>query len=890
MDHHVVLADVEFRYTGTEDFAWLGLRFESDGARLKLPLLNELINHPELINSLLILIGIVASHSCELRNTLVDPVTLLLGSSELHRRLDNLLARKQTFCFLLINPDDFKQINQQHGRRIGDQILYQVAVVLRRLLGASAILSRYGAAHFAAIVPYQSHIISEKKAIDLQQALTGQLYAKRSIMLNFRIGMVTQSADSQSELSASSVILLADEALAAAKQSSKEMVMTWDDSIVSSSLSSHDRLRGIFSTAENKNYRNMLLLWEFSSLISTSSNLDSLLSQFVNCLYQHFEPTHLFVMALSKKASQNKASEQYKQTLISGCLKNDNKPSELSLLHQISCYQADVIEQCKQRSTMIYQCVKQKTDQSIANCYAFPIITEGRYLGCVYMQGSVDCFQIDPSDKLLVDALLGQIANLLERIHLESELKHHQQQEQLRLRQEVKALRSALEHANLVYCSPQMEKLLAKVQKVASTDASVLVVGETGTGKELLAQTIHSISPRASNPFVIIDCGSIPEGLTESELFGHEKGAFTSAGVENRGRIIEAEGGTLVLDEVGEIPLLVQAKLLRFVQEKQFTAVGSSKTRKVDVRIIAVTNRDLAKEVAAGRFREDLYFRLQVVEIKSPALRDRPSDIPYLIEHFLSVYSSQYKKPAKHLSMEARQQALRYPWPGNVRELQNLVIRAAILTDSSEIGPADFFLETSDQVEQLVSPSNDDSIGHSISLPVDVSKSAFDYTHVRDVDLDPDNLASHWQKLRELVSHQIQLVTSQYPMPPIPFGDWLNDDLVLIAYKKADNVSRQAALLIGIPESTFRRKLKKARGLSVNNLAPRTSEWDEVRRQLSYLVERKNSRKQDLNKKIQQLLFSEIMELIPQNIGVSARLMGVSEPTFRKRLAVHSNN
>ena len=207
-------------------------------------------------------------------------------------------------------------------------------------------------------------------------------------------------------------------------------------------------------------------------------------------------------------------------------------------------------------------------------------------------------------------------------------------------------------------------------------------MGESGTGKELVSRAIHYQSPRKAHPFVTINCAAIPETLIESELFGHERGAFTNAIEKKLGRCEIAHQGTLFLDEIGELSLLTQAKILRFLEEKEFTRVGGSKTIKVDVRLIAATNKDLTQEIKNGEFREDLYYRINVVPIVIPPLRERKEDIPLLVEHFVKKYNDENNKKVKGLSPEALEWMVRYEWPGNVRELENLIERMVALTSN----------------------------------------------------------------------------------------------------------------------------------------------------------------------------------------------------------------
>ena len=235
--------------------------------------------------------------------------------------------------------------------------------------------------------------------------------------------------------------------------------------------------------------------------------------------------------------------------------------------------------------------------------------------------------------------------------------------------------------SGMIGSSPQMKELYAKIRKVAPTSATVLINGETGTGKELVAKALHQESPRTQRPLISVNCAAIPDTLIEAELFGHEKGAFTGAASNREGLVAAADGGTLFLDEIGELPLEAQARLLRVLQEGEVRPIGSVESRKVDVRLVAATHRDLGKLSREGKFREDLYFRINVVQLKLPPLRERGKDILTLAETFVQRYCTSLKKPPLVLSPEAIQAITTYTWPGNIRELENAIQRAVILCE-----------------------------------------------------------------------------------------------------------------------------------------------------------------------------------------------------------------
>ncbi|MGI9625289.1 MAG: sigma-54-dependent transcriptional regulator [Longimicrobiales bacterium] len=281
------------------------------------------------------------------------------------------------------------------------------------------------------------------------------------------------------------------------------------------------------------------------------------------------------------------------------------------------------------------------------------------------------------------------------------------------LRREVTEVRSS---RRIVGDSPSLKRVMDVVSAVALTKATVLIQGESGTGKELIARTIHHLSERQAGAFISVNCAAIPENLVESTLFGHEKGAFTGAVKQVKGAFERAHQGTLLLDEISEMRLDLQAKLLRVLQEQEFERVGASESTRVDVRVVATTNRDLHQEAMKGRFREDLYYRLSVVPVHVPPLRDRLDDIPVLLNHFVQKSAKDHSRPARTIRPEAVEMLQRYPWPGNVRELAHSVERAVILSTDEEIGLDAF----EDKRFRLAGTTRDVSPKKSGTTPVDL--------------------------------------------------------------------------------------------------------------------------------------------------------------------------
>jgi transcriptional regulator with GAF, ATPase, and Fis domain len=329
----------------------------------------------------------------------------------------------------------------------------------------------------------------------------------------------------------------------------------------------------------------------------------------------------------------------------------------------------------------------------VSSVICVPLLDRGRLLGLIYVGNDSirDLFQDTTLRVLTVfasqAALIVANALLLDELRIDNK----------RLNERLEQYR----FGEIVGTSPPMQQVFRRVEKLAATDVSVLITGETGTGKELIAREIHNRSPRAQKPFVTINCGAIPENLLESELFGHVKGAVTGAVAHKQGKFQAADTGTLFLDEIGEMPIELQVKLLRALQEKVVFRVGDTRAESVDIRILAATNRDLEKEIAGGRFREDLYYRLNVVNVELPPLRVRGDDVLVIARYLLSRYAREYDAKVKGLSPNAAVSIRKHNWPGNIRELENRIKKAIVLCESTVIGPDDLGL-TGDTLPQIL--------------------------------------------------------------------------------------------------------------------------------------------------------------------------------------------
>jgi len=321
----------------------------------------------------------------------------------------------------------------------------------------------------------------------------------------------------------------------------------------------------------------------------------------------------------------------------------------------------------------------------VSSVICVPLLDRGRLIGLIYVGNDSirDLFQAQTLRVLTVFA--SQASLIVANALLMNELRVDNK----RLTEKLESYR----FGEIVGTSAPMQQVFRKVEKIAATDISVLITGETGTGKELIAREIHNRSPRHGKPFITINCGAIPENLLESELFGHVKGAFTGAVANKQGKFQAADGGTLFLDEIGEMPIELQVKILRALQERVVFRVGDTRPEACDIRILAATNRDLEKEIANGRFREDLYYRLNVVNVELPPLRVRGDDVLVIARYLLSRYSREYDSKVKGLSPNAAVAIRKHNWPGNIRELENRIKKAIVLCESSVIGPDDLGLD-----------------------------------------------------------------------------------------------------------------------------------------------------------------------------------------------------
>ncbi len=439
------------------------------------------------------------------------------------------------------------------------------------------------------------------------------------------------------------------------------------------------------------------LLYQMSFLISQNDDLNSLLSILLQILERHMRVVRGMINLYHRKTGKifvHKSLGLSEEEIARGIY----SLGEGITGKVVESGQTIVVARIKDEPTFLNRTGSATRDEvQDLSFICVPIMRGKKVLGTLSAERLYDTPGCLQQDVELLTIAASMIAQEVDIYLLENEDKLQLEAENSRLRQ---ALQQRFQPQNLLGSSPAMRNVYAMIERLAKVNVNVLILGESGVGKELVASAIHYYSHRNKGPFVAFNCAALPETLVDSELFGHEKGAFTGANEQRKGRFEEANGGTIFLDEVGELSLPLQAKLLRVLQERSFERLGGNKTLKVDLRILAATNKDLQKMVSEGTFREDLYYRLAVFPLLLPPLRERGADIITLADHFVVKFAQETGKTIRGITTGAQRLLLRYGWPGNVRELENVLQRAVILSDSD-------YIHTNHLPPSLNAPSED---------------------------------------------------------------------------------------------------------------------------------------------------------------------------------------
>lgn len=860
-----------------------------------------------------------------------DPLTKLDARALLLQKVNH-IADEHSVALCLVHCREFQQINKKQGAHVGDQVIFELADAIQACTRNDDGISRLGGALFAVASATNGVKEAEVLGNKLQQYLQQQAYLIENssngmpVKLSFHVGVAVVEYDepNNSDIDKATVLMnRAEQALQASQAQEEPAVTTWDVSKFSMNEEQFNYLGGIFTGDTMTNYRNMLLLWDISSIIADEFEFTKLLHNVVQRLANTFD----FNSAGLWRAQSDVT------TLPSLCFEVSDNAQVLQVEPDLA-FQNKIIEQ--QVSLAIDSKGQQELITEDTAYWVLPL--EVNTDDCFYIVGEASRFILTHDTKVLIQGFVRQIGKALRRSQLEEELNRRLENQNAMLENELNELKGGLSSSALVYKSPVMQTVMKQTQRAAATDTTVLITGESGTGKERLINAIHTLGPRSKKPLIIVDCGSIPETLIESELFGYVKGAFTGAQKGANGKVKEADGGILVLDEIGELPLQMQPKLLRFVQEKHYTPVGGTKVIDVDVKIVAVTNRDLSLEVERGTFRKDLYYRLNVVTLNNPALRERGDDLSLLAQHFLNKFSKQFETEKKYLAPETLQSMQRYPWPGNIRELENKLMQATLLSENAEITLDELNLEleaseydsaygaqsditdlTDSQAMSYRELSEVHENEQSIDVPAQQTSQAIDQgteqlgnmsdTEKRDntsrvprqlqddtrqqdsqvVDLKPSlGVLNQQKEIETLLTslfnaslHFLNEIRNQAAFIHLSIGNCVEDELLVLTYQACNGNMRDVSTRLQLPTSTARRRVNKILLNLQSQSVEKPVSWNEVKTCLQPIADAKVCIP-DCFDRIKQVLLEAILKSEPDNMSMAAALLGVSEPTFYK--------
>nr|WP_136251381.1 sigma 54-interacting transcriptional regulator [Ningiella ruwaisensis] len=832
----------------------------------------------------------------QLRLLTVDSLTKLQSRSALQSAIDeNVSISGVILC--MFHCRDFQIVNRKFGQAKGDQVLNEIAGIINQYTRAGDLACRFGGALFG--IASQANSVDDglKLAQKLQNELHNRPYLKNAIRLSFNVGVafVEKDENLDEDSTASSILInRAEQALKAAQTSDKPSIVHWEADKFKYDEQEFNYIGGIFTPDNVTNYRNMLLLWDISSIIADEYEFSRLLRNVVERLAYTFEFQQAGIVSLDTDINVEHA---YTVTDLADV--SEIKFNDLDKKHAIKEAAEQAID------------IGQHAEIQIDNQQLLVVPLGSEINACLFIMGQKTAFDLTHDSVMLFAGFARQIGKALKRSQLEDELNRNLEAQNAQLERELQVLKTGLQSSALVYRSKTMQAIVDKTQRAAQTDTTILVTGESGTGKEKLIHAIHNLSPRSKKPLIIVDCGSIPETLIESELFGYVKGAFTGAQSQSIGKIQAADGGILVLDEIGELPLSMQPKLLRFVQEKHFTPVGGNKSIDVDVKIVAVTNRDLALEVQKGKFRQDLYYRLNVVTIHNPPLRERLDDIALLSQHFLTKFANQFSTTRKLISNDTILQMQAYSWPGNIRELENKLMQASLMCQGEEIVFSDLnIVKTNDPSLPKVSQTaqshattiylngqqtgTEDAIDISFDDSGAVSQSPEMADHFEQGEVyeslatESANAAStvlngtisedDWHiDIHRVLGRLIDEVMRSSTFYEADIGNWIEHQLFNQTAKHC-STNKAIANRLQIPVSTARRRAIKAQTFTPEAV-PTTFQ------ELSSLLEFVASGKVKIGNPLDTLkrsLLRTILEKQPASMTYAANLLGVSEPTLYK--------
>ncbi|WP_371193551.1 sigma 54-interacting transcriptional regulator [Glaciecola sp. SC05] len=799
----------------------------------------------------------------------VDSLTKLQSRNALQRTVDeNITSSGMNLC--MIHCRDFQIVNRKFGQAKGDQVLNEIATIINQQTRLGDQACRFGGALFGIVSDANSVDEGLKLAQKLQTELHNRPYLKNAIRLSFNVGVAHITAEDcvGEDASPSSIMISrAEQALKAAQTSDKPSIVHWEADKFKYDEQDFNYIGGIFTPDNVTNYRNMLLLWDISSIIADEHEFARLLVNVVERLAYTFEFSAAGIISDDQYSPFEQAISVSQMADISPLnIKSTTFEKDLRKLSK------DAIENGRH--------VEYQNEQE-----RFLLVPLGAELNaCFFLVGQEQTLDLTHDSVMLFAGFARQIGKALKRSQLEDELNRNLEQQNAQLAEELNTIKTGLKSSALVYRSESMQTIMKQTQRAAQTDTTILVTGESGTGKEKLIHAIHNLSPRNKAPLVIVDCGSIPETLIESELFGYVKGAFTGAQSHTVGKIQAADGGIIVLDEIGELPMSMQPKLLRFVQEKHFTPVGSNKAISVDVKIVALTNRDLQKEVQRGAFRQDLYFRLNVVTLHNPPLRDRLEDLELLSQHFLSKFANQFETTRKYLSPQTLAKMHAYHWPGNIRELENKLMQASLMCQGNEILFDDINIQIYQEAERET--SNGQNL-HEISKNTieHYEPELGDVAQQQTTALNDEIPATmgkldgeDWlQAYNQAIDSLLKQIYASHEYYQSEIGTWIEMSLFQLTFQQC-RTNKLIASRLQIPISTARRKANKAESFTIEAYPPA---WATVAELLKSIASGQVSLAKPLDT-LKLRLLAMILRQGSGNMTHAAQLLGVSEPTLYK--------
>ena len=766
-----------------------------------------------------------------------------------NRSSDHVVKKTQQACLLLINPDNFDRVNDKWGEQVGDVIINEISGLINKEIRVMDLATRYGGAVFTATLPNTSLANGLIVVKRIFHRLSTHRYFSDKVSLTFSIGLAESEKDSNASGINLPITLFrhATWALNVAHESGGDSIRCWEGDKEHHFLADIDRLSGKFSPNVNNDIKGLMLLWNTVNTVVHCTDIHSLSQGIVTNLMQSMQ-------------------------LVAGAflLKIENEPVQL-LIKEINTelyqFEADEFnfDVTQEISDLAFSGESKIFAIEVHNnsnycCYGMPLSVDHRGIGLLLLYRKaghlLEGKQIDA-----LETLSGYLGVAVDRVILASK-------EQLRIQKELQRFEENVLDSHLMFESKIMDELMQEVRTLAPTNAPVMISGESGTGKELLARMIHKVSLRRHKPYVVVDCAAIVPSLIASELFGHKKGSFTNASESHSGKFKEADGGTLFLDEIGELPLELQINLLRFTQEGTFSPVGSNQVETADVRLVVATNQDLATEVEKGRFRKDLFYRLNVFSLHSPNLRQRPMDILPIAEHYLQQFNQHYNKEIKGFTESSVRAMRQHDWPGNVRELRNQLMRAVIICNSPYIDAKHLTLR--EPAHSWQSESDTGTQISDINNKVRVNSNNHEVTSIKQGQVD----------IHQVLMNCINILQECDAI--FECGKWLEAEVIHLAKLQGNGNISQSARFLGLPEATLRRRIET---LTQSALPPL------LQPQQSILI---NALKLWLEipqtggiNRLQQLrqLTSRLAEQGGMNRQNIAIFVGVSAPTLRKILA-----